>query len=197
MASEIKANKISPATGTAFTIGDSGDTFTLPSGATLAVASGATISNSGTASGFGGVNTPAFSAYQNTIVNLPLANTYYKAAFDTEELDTDGAFDTSTYRFTVPSGKAGKYFFTTSITVYNSASGWIADYIKIYKNGSGIKLGVAHSYKYSHQLTASVILDLVAGDYIEVFAASSLGSGTNNIQGGANYSCFAGFRMVE
>ncbi len=38
MASEIKANKISPATGTAFTIGDSGDT----------------ISCGGTATGFGG-----------------------------------------------------------------------------------------------------------------------------------------------
>jgi hypothetical protein len=47
MASEIKANKISPATGTAFTLGDSGDTFTVPSGVT--------ISNSGTASGFGKV----------------------------------------------------------------------------------------------------------------------------------------------
>ena len=35
MASEIKANKISPATGTAFTLGDSGDTFTIPSGVTL------------------------------------------------------------------------------------------------------------------------------------------------------------------
>ena len=44
--SEIKVNKISPATGTAFTLGDSGDTFTVPSGATLA--------NSGTATGFGG-----------------------------------------------------------------------------------------------------------------------------------------------
>jgi hypothetical protein len=55
MASEITANKISPATGTAFTIGDSGDTFTVPSGATLAVASGATISNAGTQSGFGKV----------------------------------------------------------------------------------------------------------------------------------------------
>jgi hypothetical protein len=68
MASEIKANKISPATGTAFTIGDSGDTFTLPSGATLSGAgaitvpsggsltinSGATVTNNGTASGFGG-----------------------------------------------------------------------------------------------------------------------------------------------
>jgi hypothetical protein len=47
MASEIKANKISPATGTAFTLGDSGDTFTLPSGATLSVPSGATLSGAG------------------------------------------------------------------------------------------------------------------------------------------------------
>jgi|DEB0MinimDraft_10_1074344.scaffolds.fasta_scaffold115656_1 hypothetical protein len=47
MASEIKANKISPATGTAFTLGDSGDTFTVPSGVVL--------TNNGTASGFGKV----------------------------------------------------------------------------------------------------------------------------------------------
>ena len=77
MASEIKANKISPATGTAFTLGDSGDTttvpsgatldvssatmtgFTIPSGQTLTVASGATIANSGTASGFG---SPAYAS---------------------------------------------------------------------------------------------------------------------------------------
>jgi len=36
--SELKVNKISPASGTATTIGDSGDTFTVPSGATLTVA---------------------------------------------------------------------------------------------------------------------------------------------------------------
>ena len=42
--SEIKVNKISPATGTDVTLGDSGDTFTIPSGAT--------ITNSGTATGF-------------------------------------------------------------------------------------------------------------------------------------------------
>ena len=44
--SEVKVNKISPRTacGTV-TLGDSGDTFTIPSGAT--------ITNSGTASGFG------------------------------------------------------------------------------------------------------------------------------------------------
>ena len=45
--SEVKTNKISPSTGTALTLGDSGDTFTVPAGATL--------TNSGTASGFGKV----------------------------------------------------------------------------------------------------------------------------------------------
>jgi len=47
MASEVRTNKLSPATGTAFTLGDSGDTFTVPSGVTL--------TNNGTASGFGKV----------------------------------------------------------------------------------------------------------------------------------------------
>ena len=43
MSSELKANKISPATGTTTTLGDSGDTFDIPSGATLDV-TGATVS---------------------------------------------------------------------------------------------------------------------------------------------------------
>ena len=45
--SEVKTNKLTAATGTAITLGDSGDTFTVPSGAT--------ITNSGTATGFGKV----------------------------------------------------------------------------------------------------------------------------------------------
>ena len=43
--SEVKVNKISPRSGTTVTLGDSGDTFTIPSGAT--------ITNNGTATGFG------------------------------------------------------------------------------------------------------------------------------------------------
>ena len=42
--SEVKVNKISPRSGTDVTLGDSGDTFTVPSGATIV--------NSGTATGF-------------------------------------------------------------------------------------------------------------------------------------------------
>ena len=43
--SEIKVNKISPRSGTDVTLGDSGDTFTIPSGATIV--------NNGTQTGFG------------------------------------------------------------------------------------------------------------------------------------------------
>jgi hypothetical protein len=43
--SEVKVNKISPRSGTGVTLGDSGDTFTIPAGVTL--------SNCGTAAGFG------------------------------------------------------------------------------------------------------------------------------------------------
>jgi hypothetical protein len=51
--SEVKVNKISPRSGTDVTLGDSGDTFTIPSGAAITIASGATINNNGTANNFG------------------------------------------------------------------------------------------------------------------------------------------------
>jgi hypothetical protein len=60
--SEVKVNKISPRSGTDVALGDSGDTFTVPSGATLDIASGATLTNSGTASGFASI------AWQSSIV---------------------------------------------------------------------------------------------------------------------------------
>jgi hypothetical protein len=60
MASEVKVNKISPASGTAFQIGDSGDTTTLPSGSTVTAAGTinvtGTINNTGTATGFGSID---------------------------------------------------------------------------------------------------------------------------------------------
>jgi len=52
--SEVKVNKVSPRSGTGLQLGDSGDTITIPSGATLA--------NSGTATGFAAID------WQSTIV---------------------------------------------------------------------------------------------------------------------------------
>ncbi len=110
MSSEVKANKLSPATGTALQISDSGDTTTIPSGATLAIASGATIANSGTASGFG-----LFSSYaiiadqkaQNTAGGTFTSGAWRTRDLNTEIADPDGIVSISSDQFTLG---AGSYF---------------------------------------------------------------------------------------
>ena len=59
---EIKANKISPSSSTAFQLGDSGDTFTIPSGATIV--------NSGTATNFGVDPESAYAGVLETNANF-------------------------------------------------------------------------------------------------------------------------------
>jgi hypothetical protein len=58
MASEIKVDKITPYTGTSLTLGESGQKYQVPSGATLA--------NSGTVSGIGGANVVKVSSVKMT-----------------------------------------------------------------------------------------------------------------------------------
>lgn len=61
--SQIEVDKIVPATGTSLTLGDSGDTFTIPSGVTIA--------NSGTATGFGGgkIGQVLYTSYNTAVTN--------------------------------------------------------------------------------------------------------------------------------
>ena len=99
MSSELKTNKISPATGTAFTLGDSGDTFTIPSGAT--------ITNSGTATGFGLFSSYAIIADQKT--QNTAGGTFTLGAWRTRDLNTeiadpDGIVSIATNQFTLGAG---------------------------------------------------------------------------------------------
>jgi len=99
MASEVKANKLSPATGTDVTLGDSGDTFTVPSGATLV--------NSGTATGFG-----LFSSYaiiadqkaQNTDGGTYTNGDWRTRDLQTEIADPDSIVSIATNQFTLGAG---------------------------------------------------------------------------------------------
>ena len=131
MSSEVKANKLSPATGTDVTLGDASDTFTLPasatldvngtldlagstmtgftipSGQTLTVASGATIANSGTASGFGLFSSYAIIADQQT--SGTEGGTFTSGAWRTRDLNTeiadpDGIVSISSNQFTLGAG---------------------------------------------------------------------------------------------
>jgi hypothetical protein len=105
--SEVKTNKLTAATGTAITLGDSGDTFTVPSGATLAVASGATVTNSGTATGFGLFSSYAIIADQkssNTTGGTFTSGAWRTRDLQTEIADPDGIVSISSEQFTLAAG---------------------------------------------------------------------------------------------
>ena len=107
MSSEVKANKLSPATGTALQISDSGDTTTIPSGATLAIASGATIANSGTATGFGLFTSYAIIADQkaaSTNAGAATSGSWETRDLNTEIADPDGIVSISSNQFTLAAG---------------------------------------------------------------------------------------------
>jgi len=70
--SELKTNKVSPATGTALAVGDSGDTITVPSGATLDI-SASTLTPPATMPASSGVNFTALNATEVTSGTLPIA----------------------------------------------------------------------------------------------------------------------------
>ena len=149
----------------------------------------------------GGDNSPAFQAYvsANQTINH---DTSTKIQFNTEDFDTDDAYDNSTnYRFTVPAGEAGKYFFSchtemgaTGSTKFNYG------YQYIYKNGSAVAWS-AYDFRANPGEYAvfpnTLILDLVATDYMEVFAYlvmsdSSAGRTMEHARG----SRFTGFKMI-
>jgi hypothetical protein len=94
--SEVKVNKISPRSGTGVTLGDSGDTFTLPSGGTLTVASGATINNQGTATNFGATGSASWTTTVKT-------STFTAVAGEGYFVDTNGGAIT----VNLPAGTAG------------------------------------------------------------------------------------------
>jgi hypothetical protein len=209
MSSEVKANKVSPATGTDFTFGDSGDTFTVPSGATLAVASGATITNSGTATGFSsGDNTPAFQAYLSA--NLTLANgTWTKFPCNTEDFDTDSAYDSATnYRFTVPAGEGGKYYFYANANILygggavntgvsftlqiriNSETNTTASFANTNKGGYAL------NWEYGD---VAGITTLSAADTVEFYVQSVTYSGYNSALQAGSYlrnTHVGGYKMI-
>jgi len=145
-------------------------------------------------SGIGGTNTPAFNAYQNAAVGTTLTqNTFTKVVFDSEYYDTNNAF--SSGRFTVPSGEAGKYSFSSSITM-RTALAEINVYL--YKNGSGWLRGGAMNSNIGSTQTVTGAIDLSVGDYVEVFCKQNQSS--NQVEGlvsGTTHSYFHGYKIIE
>ena len=195
-------DKLDPQSGTSLEIGSSGDTITIPSGAT--------ITNNGTQTGFGGTNTPAFAAYLATVSDQSISDsTTTKIEFEEERFDTAGAFDTSTHRFTVPAGQGGKYYIVVKVKCGSSQQNDIVGvFVHIYKNGSTYHsvgytgAGFISGTKYpilGIGVLCSTVLELGVGDYVEGYGyIKTNGSGTPKFQEGNDQSTYMeGFKLVE
>jgi hypothetical protein len=184
-------DKIDPQSGTSLEIGSSGDTITIPSGATL------DLSNA-TQTGVGGTNTPAFLAYSNTNPGTALvANTATKVIFDAETFDTDSAYSTATGLFTVPSDKAGKYFCLASTGVQSSLTN-LQPYI--YKNAGSsateVLRGTSIYATAGSAATVGGIFDLAVGDTLSIYVQQTATQGVEGIVLGRVTTYFCAYRLI-
>ena len=137
-------------------------------------------------------NTPNF--YVRLSSNFGLTNdTYVKVTWDSETFDSDNAFASN--KFTVPSGKAGKYMFIAHYNVGNSLGYYN---FKFYKNGSALDNSTRSIYNYANSDNAFsfhhiLIEDLSASDYIETYVQTTSGSG-NNVYSAPSY--WQGFKLA-
>jgi len=158
----------------------------------------------GTVTGAGGANTPNFHAYLNGDQTLP-SDSATKINFNAESWDTASAFDSSSnYRFTVPSGQAGKYFVYSTIYFESYTLQIQNTKLIFYVNGSSTgRIAGRNSYN-AVNLSQSVIhgsrvLNLSVGDYVEVYAEFGASS-TRTIAGdgtSGDTSYFGGYKLIE
>ena len=184
----LKTTNIQTITGSGtLTLGTSGETLVYGSGVT---------SN---------LLYPAFDVTISTNQTLT-DGTFTKIQFDNVNIDTDSAFDNTTnYRYTIPSGKGGKYFILARAVVQGAttqSNNINTNLTAIYKNGSNIATGVmnagsTHYFDYVSSV-ASILVSLSAGDYLEMFVNSDAITGAPRVRGDDYYShvtCMQGYRI--
>jgi len=164
-------DKIDPQSGTSLEIGSSGDTITTATGAKPSFLY------------------PAFIAYNNS--TQAIANsTYTTYQYETEVLDTDNGFDTSTYTYTIPT--AGKYYIAASAKKATAGS---TDrfLIRLNKNGSENFYSENYSKDYN-SVQFNTVLNLSANDTLNVMVYQNTG-GSVNMQAGSKYNVFYAYRI--
>jgi hypothetical protein len=148
-------------------------------------------------------NTPNFSAtFSGTQTLSDAVDT--KVNYTTEIYDSDSAYDSANAKFTVPSGKAGKYFISATMGAYSyAATDNHVVKLSIRKNGS-LWRELAENYhtNYINQsaLHINEVMDLAVSDYIEIYAQLNIASGNNGSigdGGGSNvFANFCGFKLI-
>ena len=180
----IFVDKLDPQSGTSLEIGSSGDTITIPSGCT--------ITNNGTQSGFGGVNTPAFHATASGSQVIS-STTTTKLQFGSEVFDVGSCYDTSNYRF-LPT-TAGKYYFK-AVARSTDTTDISTIWMEIHKNGSVVSRAIQPHDDYSGVAATIIVSMNGSSDYLEAFFRHNKGSDLTLEN--QTYSCYSeGFKIIE
>ena len=143
-------------------------------------------------------NTPAFRAYVGSNQTVSDA-TDTKIALNTEVFDTDSAYDTSNYRFTVPTGEGGKYYFGYQMWAFDANAG-TSNFaqLNLRVNNTALNDTVVrvHGAFSNHNLSfaTNAVLDSSAGDYVEAWAYLDFSTSTFTIK--ANNTVFSGYKLI-
>jgi hypothetical protein len=171
----IFVDNLEPQSGTSLTLGASGDTVGLASGASQTFA----------------VNTPAFLAYGNT-GQTASTDTDTVVSLNLEIFDSDGKYDTSTYKFTPT--VAGKYFLFGQARL-NTDHNFNEFQVNIIKNGSTGLARAGGVYGHYDIFATSVIADLDADDYVQLTVYQASGS-NKDITDNQNLTFFGGYKVI-
>ena len=181
----IKTTNIESISGSGtVTLGTSGETFAVGTGVTQTIA----------------VNTPNFKVSNTGDQSLSNA-TFTKLTFDTEVFDSDSAFASD--KFTVPSGKAGKYAVTFQAFMEGSNDIRVMRGY-VYKNGSALSSMQTRLAFNSNLLDAgtpvgfivSGVLNLSVSDYLEAYVyIYNTAAGT--YKANAVNNVFQGYKIIE
>ena len=142
--------------------------------------------------------TPRWLAYIGSDQALS-SNSGVTYAYDTEVFDTDSAFNTGTYTFTVPVGEAGTYFFFAYSyhAGTNSTAHQLAN-ITINAGSSAFfeELDTNASYGKAFTVGVNGLAVLGAGDTVSVGGKSIFYAGTVVLQASLIRSAFGGWRIA-
>ena len=149
----------------------------------------------GTITGAGGINTPAFSARRENTGQSLANQTTVVATYEIEDFDTNNAFDPSTGVYTVP--ETGRYFFASSFMTDGSWTGGFLDWNLQNTTRTGASENLYAGYRntsYNSRVLGSVswIANCSANDEIKNFVYQDTG-GTKSIV----VSWFGGFKIIE
>ena len=144
----------------------------------------------------GGLNTPNFFANRSTDQGGIASATETVIVFDATDFDTDSGFNTSTGKYTVPTGKGGKYFLSGGIRTNGSSSATrLVSYIYVNNvqkaefNNNQISNGESSTF-------VTAVLNLSAGDVVDIRIFQNQGSPISAVASG-NKTYFNGFRLSE